>query len=95
MAKVGRFRFGFELKTAVSVRFSDPERTASATRAAHDPQPHVSARLNSTLQYRAKRFSAAAAGRGAPAPRPAAALKRSVRQFSNYSSAQVIFKGGM
>jgi len=50
------------------------------------------------VQYRAERFSAAAAaGRGAPAPRPAAAvaLKRSVRQFSNYSSAQVTFKGGM
>jgi len=30
LAKVGRFRFGFELKTAisVSVRFSDPERAA-------------------------------------------------------------------
>jgi len=27
-------------------------------------------------------------------PPAAAALKRSVRQFSNYSSAQVIFKGG-
>jgi len=40
------------------------------------------------VQYRAERVSAA--GRGAPA-----ALKRSVRQFGNYSSTQVIFKGGM
>ena len=83
---------------SVSVRFSDTERAASATRAADDPVPHVSTRLNCALQHSAERFSAAAAGRGSPAPRPAAAavaLKRSVRQLSNYSSAQVIFKGGM
>jgi len=57
------------------VPFSDPEQAASATRAAHDPVPHVSA-LFST------------------AP-PISVQKRSVRQFSNYLSAQVIFKGGM
>jgi len=36
LAKVGRFQFGFELKTAisvsVSVRFSDPERAASSNK---------------------------------------------------------------
>jgi len=41
------------------------------------------------VQYRAERFSTAAGHRAL------AALKHSVRQFSNYSSAQVIFKGGM
>jgi len=51
--------------------------------------PHVSARLNSAL------FSTAPNVSVPPPPRPAAALKRSVRQFSNYSSAQVIFKGSM
>ena len=86
LAKSGRFWFGFELKTAisVSVRFSDPERASSATRAAHDPTPHVSARLNSALFNTAPNVSA---------PPGAAALRRSVRQFSNYASAQVIFKG--
>jgi len=76
LAKVGWFRFGFEPKTtiSVSVRFSDPEWAASATRAAHDPAPNVSA--------------PPPPGRRAPA-----ALKRSVHQFSNYSSTQVIFKG--
>jgi len=61
-----------------------------ATRAAHDPAPQVSARLNSAL------FSTAPNVSAPPPPSAAtAALKRSVRQFSNYSSAQVIFKGGM
>jgi len=40
------------------VRFSDPERAASATRAAHDPTPHVSAWLNSTLFSTATNVSA-------------------------------------
>ena len=80
---------------SVSVRFSDPERAASATRAAHDPAPHVSVRLNSALFSTAPNVSAPPP-LGAERRRPAAAaLKRSVRQFSNYSSAQVIFKGSM
>jgi len=41
------------------VRFSDPERAASATRAAHDPAPQRAAQCRA-VQYRAERFSAAA-----------------------------------
>jgi len=52
--------FGFELKTSilVSVRFSDPERASSATRAAHDPARLRTAQFRA-VQYRAERFSSA------------------------------------
>jgi len=57
-------------------------------------------RLNSALFSTAPNVSAPLSPRaertGGSAPRPAtAALKRSVHQLSNYSTAQVIFKGGM
>jgi len=92
MAKVGRFR-GFELKTAisVSVRFltlSGRHRQQQLLTIPRRTFPHGSI-PRCSVPHRTFQCHRA---RSTPA---AVALKRSVRQFSNYSSAQVIFKGGV